>query len=370
MSRLETVVQASSHDRRISHRLQRIPCGRCYAVIEYDRGTEWSVINELVNVHWEACPGKLHARPAGMAHTPTSPPDTTIVLPQPIGSNQQSSSNLVAESVNSLNNTWISAGCERKRRTLDQRKLELEQDEYAKNVTTKSVVCGGCHKEISLDKRSKYYPGLWLKHKGKCPSIEKLERAKARSPQASCDVVISAFDGNGYGDVLQLSPTERNESHSTAATLQLVRHYDSEDPSSEDGEEDEGLLSQEPFPKIKTSALRRVNAALNSDFYRTQRLYNRSDVWAYRYATKDEINTNFFRGQEESYARLGGHPFTHLSLQTGSPCEIPRCVIKKRVEQAVSQPDSSNFRSTKELSKLGRDVTPHTQPWHTEAFPH
>lgn len=180
MSRFENVVQASSHDRRISHRLQRIPCGRCYAVIEYDRGTEWSVVSELANEHWEACPGKPHARSASMTRTPTSPPDTAIVLPPPVASSQQSGSNLDAESVSSLNNTWISAGCERKRRTLEQRKSELEQDEYAKNITSKSVVCGGCHKEISLDKRSKYYPGLWLKHRGKCPSIEKLEVSRVQ----------------------------------------------------------------------------------------------------------------------------------------------------------------------------------------------
>jgi hypothetical protein len=175
MSRIENVVQASSHDHRISHRLQQIPCGRCYAAIEYDRGTEWSVVSELVNEHWKACPGKPHARLAHMARAPTSPPDTVIALPPLVTPEQRSSSGSVAESVYSPNNPWISSGCERKRRTMEQRRLELEQDEYAKNITTKSVVCGGCRKEISLDKRSKYYPGLWHKHRGKCPSIEKLE---------------------------------------------------------------------------------------------------------------------------------------------------------------------------------------------------
>ncbi|KAH0836885.1 hypothetical protein J3R83DRAFT_8686 [Lanmaoa asiatica] len=180
MSRFENVIEASGHDGQVSHRLQHIPCGRCYAVIEYDRGVEWSVVSELANEHWKACPGKPHARPAHMARAPTSPPDTAIVLPSPVTSNQRSSSNPIAESANSPNNTWISLGCERKRRTLEQRKLELEQDEYAKSITTKSVLCGGCRKEISLDKRSKYYPGLWRKHRGKCPDIEKLEVSKVR----------------------------------------------------------------------------------------------------------------------------------------------------------------------------------------------
>lgn len=66
--------------------------------------------------------------------------------------------------------------------------------------------------------------------------------------QVPCDAVISAFGGNGYGDVLQLSPTERNQSHSAATTHQMVRHYGSEDQSGEEGEEEGDLLSQEPFP--------------------------------------------------------------------------------------------------------------------------
>lgn len=171
-SRMKNVVQASGHDRQISHRLQRIPCGRCSAVIEYDRGVEWNVVSELVNEHWRACPRKPHARLADMACTPNYSPHIAIALPPP---ERRSSANPAAESIGSPNNPRISSGCERKRRTLEQRKLELEQDEYTENITTNSVVCGGCRKEISLDKRSKYYPGLWLKHRYKCPGIEKLE---------------------------------------------------------------------------------------------------------------------------------------------------------------------------------------------------
>lgn len=179
MSRIENAVQASSHDRSRLHRLEHLPCGRCPVVIQYDRGTEWGAVNELVKEHYEACPMKPHAVLALMARTCTSPPNTGVALPPPVAPEQCSGSNPVAESIGSPTNSWISAGCERKRRTLEQRKLELEQDEFAKNVTTKSVVCRGCHKEISLDKRSMYYPGLWLKHKSKCPSIEKLEVSKS-----------------------------------------------------------------------------------------------------------------------------------------------------------------------------------------------
>lgn len=112
-----------------------------------------------------------------------------------------------------------------------------------------------------------------------------------------------------------------------------------------------------------------MNTALNSDFYRSEQLYNRSDVWAYRYATEEEINANFFHGQDEPYSHLGtgSRRFTHLSLQTGGHCETSCCGIKNRAEYAVSHPD--NFRSTKELSKPGKDIAPHTLSWHTVPFP-
>ncbi|KAF8448742.1 hypothetical protein L210DRAFT_3523019 [Boletus edulis BED1] len=168
MSRIENVAQASCVDRLIPRQRQQLPCGRCHTVIEYDRGTEWSVVNRLANEHWEACPMKPHARLAHMARTLTSPSDTEAALPLPEASEQRSCSDPTTESVGSSNNPWISTGCERKRRTLEQRKVELEQDEYARRITTKSVVCGGCDREISLDKRSKYYPGLWYKHRSKC----------------------------------------------------------------------------------------------------------------------------------------------------------------------------------------------------------
>ncbi|KAG1841001.1 hypothetical protein DFJ58DRAFT_916566 [Suillus subalutaceus] len=67
----------------------------------------------------------------------------------------------------------------RKRRKEDQRKQELENDEYTEDVQPTSVRCRGCQKAISLDKRSRYYPGLWVKHRSKCPGILELEEDKA-----------------------------------------------------------------------------------------------------------------------------------------------------------------------------------------------
>lgn len=79
-----------------------------------------------------------------------------------------------------------------------------------------------------------------------------LKRAKAKASQVPsstrpvpCNAVTQAFGGHDSGDVWQASPAERYESRREAAT---VRHYDSEDPSSEDGEEGVDLLPHEPFP--------------------------------------------------------------------------------------------------------------------------
>ena len=104
--------------------------------------------------------------------------------------------------------------------------------------------------------------------------------------------------------------------------------------------------------------------ALNSAFYWDQRHHDHSNEWAYRYATKEEITTNLFRGQNESYAHLGGRLFTHPNLRTGNHCETSCCAVKDRVEQAISHPD--NFRSTKDLSEPGKNIAPHSyiDPFH------
>lgn len=61
-------------------------------------------------------------------------------------------------------------------------------------------------------------------------------------------VVVPALGGHDHGDAGQVSSAERYESHSAAATQQLLRHYDSENPSSEDEEEEGDLQLHEPFP--------------------------------------------------------------------------------------------------------------------------
>ncbi|KAJ6505786.1 hypothetical protein C8R47DRAFT_1102420 [Mycena vitilis] len=53
-------------------------------------------------------------------------------------------------------------------RTEAQRRALLLADPWTHEVGPHHVVCGGCSHTISLDKRSRYYPGLWEKHRLRC----------------------------------------------------------------------------------------------------------------------------------------------------------------------------------------------------------
>jgi hypothetical protein len=70
-----------------------------------------------------------------------------------------------------------------------ERKATLEADKWASNVTPTSVKCVACSQTISLDKRSRYYPGLWLKHCKKCADLKRLQAE--RSPQVYCTILNS-----------------------------------------------------------------------------------------------------------------------------------------------------------------------------------
>ena len=54
---------------------------------------------------------------------------------------------------------------------IDHRIHRLLIDEWAKKVHAKWVLCGGCKKQISLDKRFEFYRGFWDKHRKRCPVI-------------------------------------------------------------------------------------------------------------------------------------------------------------------------------------------------------
>ncbi|KAG1843131.1 hypothetical protein DFJ58DRAFT_916027 [Suillus subalutaceus] len=122
-------------------------CGRhgCPVVFVYDDGTDWPTINCLIDEHYPVCTGGFYE----LAHS--YPP---FQHPHHRGPQQA------------------------EKEKEGERKEDLENDEYTEDVQPTSVWCRGCQKAISLDKRSRYYPGLWVKHRGKCPGILKMEKDK------------------------------------------------------------------------------------------------------------------------------------------------------------------------------------------------
>ncbi|KAJ7841141.1 hypothetical protein B0H13DRAFT_2365872 [Mycena leptocephala] len=63
-------------------------------------------------------------------------------------------------------------------RSETERRLTLETDKCALRVTPHEVDCRGCRHTIKLDRRSRYYPGLWEKHCNQCKAISKLREAE------------------------------------------------------------------------------------------------------------------------------------------------------------------------------------------------
>ncbi|KAG2143744.1 uncharacterized protein EDB93DRAFT_1061347, partial [Suillus bovinus] len=146
-------------------------CGRCRTVLEYDTHADWPTINLLVNKHYFACPVKLDFGGPAPSHPPFEPDATPNALSPPHDSNGSMSA-----TDGRHDGPFIRVADFRKQRQTEaQRKQDLKDDEYTYNVRPISVMCRGCDKEISLDKRSRYYPGLWMKHRRKCAKIGKIE---------------------------------------------------------------------------------------------------------------------------------------------------------------------------------------------------
>ncbi|KAF7326567.1 hypothetical protein MVEN_02609900 [Mycena venus] len=63
-----------------------------------------------------------------------------------------------------------------------ERRLALESDEWTLRVTPHEVDCRGCRRTIKLDRRSRYYPGLWEKHRDRCEHVSKIREAMEAEP--------------------------------------------------------------------------------------------------------------------------------------------------------------------------------------------
>ncbi|KAG2340688.1 hypothetical protein BDR05DRAFT_966556 [Suillus weaverae] len=146
-----------------------LDCGRagCPVVFVYDVGTDWDTVSRLVNDHSLVCKGGLYGLARSPPRSDMHGAQHALSPPQPAPVNFGGS-----------HDNEVIAGGTKQRKNEDERKQDLEDDEYTEDVQPTSVRCCGCQKVISLDKRRRYYPGLWDKHRGKCPGILKIERDK------------------------------------------------------------------------------------------------------------------------------------------------------------------------------------------------
>ncbi|KAJ6579086.1 hypothetical protein DFH09DRAFT_338117 [Mycena vulgaris] len=71
-----------------------------------------------------------------------------------------------------------------------QRKAALEADPWTLKVEFTKLVCRGCGRTIRLDGRSRYYPGLWWKHREHCERVRSgcalLDQPEQRKKNAIC----------------------------------------------------------------------------------------------------------------------------------------------------------------------------------------
>ncbi|KAJ7260635.1 hypothetical protein C8J57DRAFT_1514568 [Mycena rebaudengoi] len=71
--------------------------------------------------------------------------------------------------------------------TEEERKVILESDPWTLEIDVHKVRCGGCKQVIKTDRRSTYYPGLWLKHRDRCREVMRMEHEQEIKDTASTD---------------------------------------------------------------------------------------------------------------------------------------------------------------------------------------
>jgi hypothetical protein len=137
----------------------------CPTVVVCGVETNWRTVSCLINDHALVCKGG----PYGLANPP---PQSDIHSAQNVLRPPRPA---LARGIHGGNSSKAIANRRKQHKKEFQRKQELEDDEYAVDVKPKSVKCRGCQRSLKLDKRSRYYPGLWLKHRKKCRDILKME---------------------------------------------------------------------------------------------------------------------------------------------------------------------------------------------------
>ncbi|EGN96941.1 hypothetical protein SERLA73DRAFT_75788 [Serpula lacrymans var. lacrymans S7.3] len=170
---IESTVRNACHNQRES------PCHRCGILIRYDQKATWETVNRLVNEHWQICPNGIGTSLDRQRWTHCLPYQAANTNITPKSENKSVGGVLLAGQAGTYHpgNSHETGGGDRMRREQIRRE-RLLRDEYTDEVTATSVRCKGCNRVIRLDNRVKYYPGLWTKHRGKCPAVKRLERKK------------------------------------------------------------------------------------------------------------------------------------------------------------------------------------------------
>jgi hypothetical protein len=164
----------------------RSPCNRRGHTYAYQEGTPWNHISSTIDQHERVCPN-ITSEPMtkGVVRKEVTAPPSATVAPVARMLETQTGRRKGAFHVAGKMKGNHRRGRKAKRapmvswkkHTMDEgiRKRSLENDDWSLDVTPTSVKCCACGRTVSLDKRSRYYPGLWLKHRGKCMEIKRLE---------------------------------------------------------------------------------------------------------------------------------------------------------------------------------------------------
>jgi hypothetical protein len=191
----DCIASRDNNTNKTAAKTHTLNCGRfgCSTIFVYAVDTDWPTVSRLISEHSLVCKGGFYTLSNSLPradthdtqHAPSSPP----LAPESLGVENSHCDDEVSvrgckrkrkedEYTEDVQPKSVkSRGCKRRRKE-DERKQGLEEDEYTEDVQPKSVKCRGCQKAIRLDKRSRYYPGLWVKHRGKCPGIRKIEVSK------------------------------------------------------------------------------------------------------------------------------------------------------------------------------------------------
>ncbi|KAG1734114.1 hypothetical protein EDB19DRAFT_1728259 [Suillus lakei] len=188
---IDSVASQQEHNTQTAASTGTLPCPNgCPVVLVYDANANWPTISRITSEHWKVCLKSFcrllpsnHCYDTSGEHWKVYQ-NSPYQCPNPSYSTSRDTQNapnppeLAPESLSSHDGNRggeVIADCSGRRKTEDERKEGLENDQYTEDVQPTSVRCRGCQKTIKLDRRSRYYPGLWDKHRGKCPGILKLE---------------------------------------------------------------------------------------------------------------------------------------------------------------------------------------------------